>query len=218
MLLFPPQAGLKQLEFSATKLRNECLAFIHIVFLFKVRAIMLLSTQSSDEINSNCFKPGLRGKSSTIWKWHCLRIIALYRIKTPYPYLMNLVSNYLENNILSNTVKNQWYSIKNVVDIPDQNRCILFGPPRIAREAKGSVRKGPARPPSSLDTGTLPRQVFAGDILPSGIPNIQKNHSIFTEIRWSHNCHRFHIKKDIGGKRNLKKLCNGSSKEKFSKF
>ena len=25
------------------------------------------------------------------------------RIKTPYPYLMNLVSNYLENNILSNT-------------------------------------------------------------------------------------------------------------------
>ena len=27
------------------------------------------------------------------------------RIKTPYPYLMNLVSNYLENNILSNTAK-----------------------------------------------------------------------------------------------------------------
>ena len=27
------------------------------------------------------------------------------RIKTPYPYLLNLMSNYLENNILSNTVK-----------------------------------------------------------------------------------------------------------------
>ena len=27
------------------------------------------------------------------------------RIKTPYPYLMNLVSNYLEKNILSNTAK-----------------------------------------------------------------------------------------------------------------
>ena len=26
---------------SATKLRNECLGFFHIVFLFKVRAIML---------------------------------------------------------------------------------------------------------------------------------------------------------------------------------
>ena len=27
------------------------------------------------------------------------------RIKTPYPYLMNLVSNYLEKNILTNTAK-----------------------------------------------------------------------------------------------------------------
>ena len=53
------------------------------------------------------------------------------RIKTPYPNLMNLVSNYLEKNILSNTVKNQRYSINNVVEITDQNRCILFGPPRI---------------------------------------------------------------------------------------
>ena len=53
------------------------------------------------------------------------------RIKTPYPYLMNLVSNYLEKNILSNTVKNQWHSIKNVVEITDHNGCILFGPPCI---------------------------------------------------------------------------------------
>ena len=45
------------------------------------------------------------GKSSTFWKWHCLRKIVLYRIKTPYPYLMNLVSNYLEKNILFNTAK-----------------------------------------------------------------------------------------------------------------
>ena len=54
------------------------------------------------------------------------------RIKTPYPYLMNLVSNYLEKNILSNTVKkNQWHLINDVVEITDQNRCILFGPPCI---------------------------------------------------------------------------------------
>ena len=30
---------------TCTKLRTECLGFIHIVFLFKVRAIMRLSTQ-----------------------------------------------------------------------------------------------------------------------------------------------------------------------------
>ena len=61
VLLFPR----KQLEFSATNLRNEFLGFIHIVFLFKVRAIMLLSTfneSPSDEINSNCFKPAYGGK------------------------------------------------------------------------------------------------------------------------------------------------------------
>ena len=55
-------------------------------------------------LNSNCFKPACWGKSSTFWKWHCLRKIAL-DIQTPYPYLMNLVSNYLEKNILSNTAK-----------------------------------------------------------------------------------------------------------------
>ena len=57
----PPQAGLKQREFfiwrrplwlyqwdSATKLRNEFLGFIHIVFLFKVRAkIMFYFCQHS---------------------------------------------------------------------------------------------------------------------------------------------------------------------------
>ena len=67
---------------SATKLRNECLGFIHIVFLFKVRTIMLLSTQliQWDAVrwkNSRCFKPACGGKSSTFWKWHCLRKIAL---------------------------------------------------------------------------------------------------------------------------------------------
>ena len=49
-----------------------------IVFLFKVRAIMLLSTQliQWDAVrwkNSRCFKPACGGKSSTFWKWHCLR-------------------------------------------------------------------------------------------------------------------------------------------------
>ena len=44
---------------------------------------------------------------------------------------MNLVSNYFEKNILSEYSKNQLYSINNVVEITDQNRCILFGPPCI---------------------------------------------------------------------------------------
>ena len=70
---------------SATKLRNECLGFIHIVFLFKVRAIMLLSTQliQWDAVRwkipaaSSLLAGGGGGKSSTFWKWHCLRKIAL---------------------------------------------------------------------------------------------------------------------------------------------
>ena len=61
------------------------------------------------------------------------------RIKTPYPYLMNLVSNYLEKNIQYS--KYQWYLIKNVVEITDQNRCILFGPPRITVPRNGHIHK-----------------------------------------------------------------------------
>ena len=42
-------------------------------------------------------------------KWHILKMTLPQnnspRIKTPYPYFMNLVSNYLEKNILSNTAK-----------------------------------------------------------------------------------------------------------------
>ena len=41
---------------SATWLRNECLGFIHIVFLFKVRAIMLLSTQLIDSMGRRQMK------------------------------------------------------------------------------------------------------------------------------------------------------------------
>ena len=63
---------------SATKLRNECLGFIHVVFLFKARAIMRLSTQlipwdAGQMENSRCFKSAC----STFWKRHCLRKIAL---------------------------------------------------------------------------------------------------------------------------------------------
>ena len=43
------------------------------------------------------------------------------RIKTPYPYL-NLVSNYLEKNILSNAAKINGIQSR----IMDQNCCILF--------------------------------------------------------------------------------------------
>ena len=54
---------------SATKLR-----------LLKVRAIMLLSTQliQWDAVKKILLLQAcLRGKSSTFWKWHCLRKIAL---------------------------------------------------------------------------------------------------------------------------------------------
>ena len=127
VLLFPPQAGLKQRDFfnltashcvdksiialtlkrrtrqhewnrgihyatlwhfhwdSATRLRNEWLGFIHIVFLFKVRAIrgaiMLLSSQLIQWDAVRWKNPAasslLAGESSTFWKWHCLRKIAL---------------------------------------------------------------------------------------------------------------------------------------------
>ena len=53
-------------------------------------------------LNSNCFKPACGGKS--ILKMTLPQKNSA-RIKTPYPYLMNLVSNYLEKNILSDTVK-----------------------------------------------------------------------------------------------------------------
>ena len=56
---------------------------------------------------------------------------------------MNLVSNYLEKNILSNTAKINVFT-QNVVEITDQNRCILFGPPRILMlEVCRSVFYGP---------------------------------------------------------------------------
>ena len=55
-------------------------------------------------LNSNCFKPTCRGKKKHILKMTLPQKNSA-RLKTPYPYLMNLVSNYLEKNILSDTVK-----------------------------------------------------------------------------------------------------------------
>ena len=55
-----------------TKLRNECLGFIHVVFLFRARTIGRRQTE-----NSCCFETAFGWKSSTFWKWHCLRKIAL---------------------------------------------------------------------------------------------------------------------------------------------
>ena len=62
----------------------------------------------------------LLGKSGTFWKWHCLRIIAL------------------ESKCLVHTLwtwcqitwkKIQWYSIKNVVEITDQNLHSFWATP-----------------------------------------------------------------------------------------
>ena len=57
---------------SGTKLRNGCLGFIHVVFLFRARTIGRRQTE-----NSCCFETAFGRKSSTFWKWHCLRKIAL---------------------------------------------------------------------------------------------------------------------------------------------
>ena len=77
----------------------------------------------------------LQACSIAVEKWHILNMTLPQNnsrwIKTPYPYFMNLVSNYLKKKNSIQYSKNQWYSIKNVVEITDQNRCILFGPPRI---------------------------------------------------------------------------------------
>ena len=49
---------------SATTLRNECLGFIHVVFLFKVRAnYVFVNTMGRRQMkNSRCFKPACGGK------------------------------------------------------------------------------------------------------------------------------------------------------------
>ena len=66
----------------------------------------------------------LRGKSGTFWKWHCHRIIALESKR-----LIHTLWTWCQ--ITWRRIFYQWYSINNVVEITDQNRCILFGPPRI---------------------------------------------------------------------------------------
>ena len=104
---------------------------------FKVRAIMLLSTQL---IQWDAVRWKFPAASSLLAGGKVALMTLPQKnsptIKTPYPYLMNLVSNYLEKNILSNTVKNQWHLLKNVVEITDQNRCILFGPPWIENDIR----------------------------------------------------------------------------------
>ena len=103
LLLFPQQAGLKQLEFISSDGVPLNVDKSIIALTLKRKTIWMKprhSLRNFVALNSNC----LRGKSSTLWQWHCLRKIAL-ESKTPYPYLMNLVSNYLEKNILSDTVK-----------------------------------------------------------------------------------------------------------------
>ena len=93
---------------SATKLRNECLGFIHVVFFFKARAIMCLSTQLIPWDAVGWKIPAASSLLTGGKVAHFENDTASEnspRIKTPYPYLMNLVSIYLEKNILSNTAK-----------------------------------------------------------------------------------------------------------------
>ena len=67
------------------------------------------------------------------------------RIKTPLiSILYELGVKLLGKEYSIQYSKRQWYSIKNVVEIPDENRCILFGPPRIglAIRAKNNIPFG----------------------------------------------------------------------------
>ena len=103
MLLFPPQVGLKQLEFISS---DGCVDKSIIALTLKRMIIWMKAKHSLRNfvaLNSNCFKPACGGKVA-----HLKMTLPQQnspRIKTPYPYLMNLVSNYLEKNILSDTVK-----------------------------------------------------------------------------------------------------------------
>ena len=65
-----------------TKLRNESLGFIHVVFLLRaqVNNAFLNTAGAMDavrQINSCCFETAFGRKSSTFWKWQWLRKIAL---------------------------------------------------------------------------------------------------------------------------------------------
>ena len=74
---FPLQAGLKQLEFISS---DGCVDKSIIALTLKRKTIWMKARHSLRNfvaLNSNCFKPACGGKSSTFWKWHCLRKIAL---------------------------------------------------------------------------------------------------------------------------------------------
>ena len=76
VLLFPPQAGLKQLEFISSDGVPLNVDKSIIALTLKRKTIWMKpkhSLRNSVALNSNC----LRGKSSTLWQWHCLRKIAL---------------------------------------------------------------------------------------------------------------------------------------------
>ena len=79
--------------------------------------------------NSRCFNSAYGGKK------HILKTTLPQknspRIKTPYPYLMNLVSIYLEKNILSNTAKINGIQSRMSLKLRIKIDCILFGPPCI---------------------------------------------------------------------------------------
>ena len=84
----------------------KCLGFNHVVFLFKVRRnYAFVNTMRRRQMKTfPLLQACSRGE-----KYYILKMTLPQknspRMKTPYPYLMNLVSNYLEKNILSSTVK-----------------------------------------------------------------------------------------------------------------
>ena len=104
-------------RFSFTHLNDSATSYvIHVIFIFKAKAIMRLLTQ---------LIPWDRRKIPAASSLLTREKVALPqkngpRVRTPYPNLMNLVS---EKNTLFNTTKinGNWHSIKNHVEITDQN-------------------------------------------------------------------------------------------------
>ena len=88
----------------------------------------------------------LRAESSTFWNWHCLRKIAL-ESKRPIHTWWTWCQITWKIIFYPIQQYSNGISINNIVEITESKSLhSSWATPYIAREAKGSVRKGPARP------------------------------------------------------------------------
>ena len=94
-----------------------------------------------------CFKLVKKGYKTNIPSFYFERIVEIYISSEDWQFFyfaprkdrnMPVLLKYIISTILCSVYlytiqysKNKWYSIKNLVEITDQNRCILSGPPCI---------------------------------------------------------------------------------------